>query len=260
MGDGQQCCHIIDMEWKIKTLIILNHIAAIYGLLYGDLVFLLLSCIGLLLINKIGGEIGLHRYFCHRSFKTSRLGHYALLTLACLNCFGPPVAWVGVHRKHHAFADTNQDPHGAQSKWRIWFTVWKPFTIEKRYVSDLLKDRDQRFVYKWYFWLIAALWASLFLINWQLPIFLLSIPSVISFHQAGLVNTMCHDHGDKDYDTKDNSFNNRWVNMITMGSGLHNTHHAYPTRWDNRDKPGDIDIPALIIKHVFIVKTQGSSV
>lgn len=252
MGDGQQCCHITKMKWKIKSLILFNHIAAIYGLIYGNLWLLLLSVVGLLLINKIGGEIGLHRYFCHRSFKTTRTWHYIILTLACLNCFGPPIAWVGVHRKHHAFSDTDNDPHGSQPKWRIWTTFWKPFNIEKRYIGDLLREKEQVFVYKWYFVLIGGLWLALFLINWQLPIFLLSIPSVLSFHLAGLVNTICHSHGDKLHNTKDNSYNNKWVNFLTLGSGLHNTHHAYPTRWDNRINPGDIDLPAIIIKHILI--------
>lgn len=239
------------MAYKIKALILFNHLATIYGLIYGDLSWLFASFIGLLLINKIGGEIGLHRYFCHRSFKTSKARHYLLLILASLNCFGPPMAWVGVHRKHHHHSDTDMDPHGAQPLWRIWTTLWRPFTIEQRYIGDMLRAPEQMFVYKWYFWLIGAVWIGMFLVNWQLPIFLLSIPSVISFHLAGLVNTMCHHHGDKDFATSDNSFNNRWVNLITLGSGLHNTHHAYPNRWDNRTRPGDIDLPAVIIKYAF---------
>jgi len=169
-----------------------------------------------------------------------------------LNCFGPPIAWVGVHRKHHIEADTNNDPHGNQPKWRIWLTFWKPFQVDIKYIKDMLRDRDQMFVYKYYFWLIGFVWILLFFINWQIPIFLISLPSVISFHLAGLVNTVCHTTGDKPYDTKDNSYNNMWVNMITLGSGLHNTHHAFPASWDNRKKAGDIDLPAVIIKNILI--------
>ena len=117
----------------------------------------------------------------------------------------------------------------------------------------MLRQPEQIFVYKWYFWLISLTFIILGLINWQLPIFLISIPSVLSFHFAGLVNTICHRYGDKDFETKDNSFNNRWVNMITLGSGLHNTHHAYPNRWDNRTKKGDLDLPAVIIEKVFMI-------
>lgn len=242
------------MNIKIKALIIANHAAALYGLIYGDARLLFVSLVALLFINKIGGEIGLHRYFCHKSFNTTRIKHYILLSLACLNCFGPPLAWAGVHRKHHAFSDSDRDPHGSQPLWRIWTTFWKPFNIEPKYVSDLVRDRDQLFIYRWYFWIIGSLLLVLALINWQLPIFLISIPSVISFHLAGLVNTVCHHHGDRDFDTKDHSYNNRLVNLITLGSGLHNTHHADPSNWDNRRQAGDIDLPAVIIEKFFMVR------
>lgn len=244
------------MSYKIKALILFNHACALIALLHGNLQLLWLSLLGLLLINKIGGEIGLHRYFCHRSFKTTKAKHYLLLLLACLNCFGPPMAWVGVHRKHHQHADSDNDPHGAQPLWRIWSTFWKPFTIETRYIGDMLRAPEQVFVYRWYFVLIAGIWLALFAISWQLPMFLISIPSVISFHLAGLVNTMCHRYGDRDFDTPDHSYNNRMVNMITLGSGLHNTHHAHPNRWDNRTRAGDIDLPAFIIEKFFMVGDQ----
>lgn len=242
------------MNLKIKLLILFNHVAAVYGILYASPQWLWLSLIGLLLINKVGGEIGLHRYFCHNSFKTNRYWHYVLLILASLNCFGPPLAWVGVHRKHHHHSDTDADPHGAQPKWRIWSTFWKPFIIEKRYIGDMLRKPEQMFMYRWYFFIIPAIWILLFFVAWPLPIFLISIPSVLSFHLAGLVNTICHSRGVREFETKDNSYNNRFVNLITLGSGLHNTHHAKPNHWDNRTQPWDIDLPAIIIKHVLMVK------
>lgn len=242
------------MNLKIKVLILLNHALAIYGLIYGNLWLLPLSLFALLLINKVGGEIGLHRYFCHRSFKTTKPKHYMMLVLASLNCFGPPMAWVGVHRKHHEFADTDNDPHGNQPAWRIWLTLWKPFNIEVKYIKDMLRQREQVFVYQHYFLMIAIIWAALFFINWQLPIFLLSIPSVLSFHLAGLVNTQCHIQGVRKHETRDHSYNNYWVNAITLGSGLHNNHHAKPTSWDNRELPGDVDLMAVIIDKFLISK------
>jgi stearoyl-CoA desaturase (delta-9 desaturase) len=240
------------MNHKIKSLIVFNHCIAIVGLIYGNLWLLAASLIAFLLITKLGGEVGLHRYFSHRSFKTTRFWHYTMLILGSLNCFGPPMAWAGVHRKHHAGSDTDADPHGNQPAWKIWLTLWKPFNIEVKYIKDMLRDKEQMIMYNYYFWFIGLVWLSLFLINWQLPIFLISIPSVLAFHSAGLVNTICHITGEKLYETNDNSYNNRWVNLITLGSGLHNTHHAFPSGWDNRRNKRDIDLPAVIIKHILI--------
>ena len=238
------------MNFKIKALILFNHVASVFALIYGNPWMLVGTVIAFLFINKLGGEIGLHRYFCHRSFKTSKFWHYTMLIAAILNCFGPPLSWVGVHRKHHAASDTDADPHGNQPAWRVWLTFWRSFHIDLTYIKDMLRDKDQMFVYKYYFWLIAVVWLSLFFINWQLPIFLISIPSVISFHLAGLINTVCHTTGERPYKTKDHSYNNKWVNIITLGSGLHNTHHAFPSGWDNRKNPGDIDVSAVIINYI----------
>ncbi len=238
------------MNAKIKLLILFNHIAAIYALTQGSYAWLILSLFTFVFINKLGGEIGLHRYFCHKSFETSKFWHYAMLVAASLNCFGPPMAWVGVHRKHHAASDTDEDPHGNQPAWRVWTTFWRPFQIEVKYFKDMIRDKDQMFVYNHYFKLIIGFWLLLFLIDWRLPIFALSIPSVVSFHLAGLVNSVCHMTGDRPYETKDHSYNNKWVNMLTLGSGLHNTHHAQPNSWDNRRSAGDIDLPALIIERI----------
>ena len=244
------------MRYQILALIAFNHLAAAYGLLHADPTWLILSAMGLILINKIGGEIGLHRYFCHRSFATSRFGHYLMLAMACLCCIGPPIAWVGMHRMHHKYSDTDMDPHGNLPAWRVWLTAWRPVVIEKRLLVDLLQDPAHMFVYRWYMWLIAAVYISLALICWQIPVFLISIPSVLTFHFAGLVNTVCHTTGHKPHDTNDRSHNNRLVNLLTWGSGLHNTHHAFPNRWDNRINPGDIDIPAVIIARFFIKRTR----
>ena len=209
------------MNIKIKLLILFNHVAAIYALTQGQYYWLLLSLVTFVFINKLGGEIGLHRYFCHKSFETSRFWHYTMLIAASLNCFGPPMAWVGVHRKHHAASDTDEDPHGNQSLLRIWTTFWKPFNIEIKYFKDMLKDRDQMFVYKYYFPLIISFWLFLFFIDWRLPIFAISIPSMISFHLAGLVNSVCHVTGDRPFETKDHSYNNKSSWIMRLDSNHH---------------------------------------
>ena len=240
------------MNYKIKALIVFNHLISIIGLIYGNLWLLVASLIAYSLIAHMGIEVGLHRYFSHRSFKTTKFWHYVMLILGSLNCFGPPLVWVGVHRKHHAASDTDDDPHGNQSAWMIWLTLWKPFNVEVKYVKDMLRNKEHLIMYKYYFLFIGFVWLSLFFINWQLPIFLISIPSVLSFHSTGLVNTLCHSKGERLYETNDNSYNNKWVNVITLGSGLHNTHHAFPSSWDTRRKKWDIDLSAIIIKYIKV--------
>ena len=89
-------------EYKLKLILFANHIALAIGLVYADLSWLALSFLGWIVFGKIGGEIALHRYLCHKSFKTDTLRHNLLIILSIFNCFGSPIAWCGIHRKHHA--------------------------------------------------------------------------------------------------------------------------------------------------------------
>ena len=239
-------------EYKLKLILLANHIALVLGLLYADWTWLTLSFVGWILFGKVGGEIALHRYLCHNSFKTGWIRHRLLIALSVFNCFGSPVAWCGIHRKHHAKSEGPDDPHGAQSGWRIWSTFWEPFTIERRYVVDLVRDPTIKLVHKHYLKILLTSYAVLAVIDWRIAVFLISVPATLTFHSAGLVNVFCHKWGYRHYDTPDHSTNNTWINLLTLGSGLHNTHHAKPTAWDNRVKWWEIDLPALIIKYVFI--------
>ena len=75
---------------------------------------------------------------------------------------------------------------------------------------------------------------------------------MITFHSAGAVNVLCHKWGYRLFNTPDGSTNNTWVNLITLGSGLHNTHHAEPKNWSNKKRWYDLDLPGSIIKYFFI--------
>lgn len=196
--------------------------------------------------------MGLHRYFAHRSFKTSKTVEWALLIFASLNCFGSPMTWVGVHRLHHQHSDTNDDPHGGdQPWWRVWLTMWRPFKVKPRLVADMIRDPKQKFFYNHYFKLLFVTFCGLALIDIWIPVFLISIPAVITFHSAGLVNSVCHLSGYRSFDTKDKSYNNLWVNFLTLGSGLHNNHHAHPKSYFNSYRWYEIDVPGLVIHYLL---------
>ena len=231
---------------------------ALIAILYYSPQYLWLSLIGWILFGKIGGEIGLHRYFAHKSFKTSVFCERLFLILGALNCFGPPLAWISVHRKHHQFPDSNQDPHGEQSFWRVWLTAWKPFTVDLRSTLDLIRDPWQKNVYNHYFSLIIGTILLLAVIDPLLPLYLISIPAVLTFHSAGMVNAICHYKGYRRFDTKDKSYNNTIVNIFTLGSGLHNNHHAHPRSYRNSYAWYEVDLPGILIHYVFKQKDSVS--
>ena len=69
-----------------------------------------LFVIGVYLLSAFGVGVGLHRYFAHRSFQTSRGFQFVLCLLAGI-AFGDPVWFAGKHRLHHKHSDTTLDVH-----------------------------------------------------------------------------------------------------------------------------------------------------
>ena len=80
------------------------------GLMVSDVVLFVV----MYLITALGVEAGLHRYFTHRSFEASEPVKVFLAVAGSMAAQGPVVFWVANHRLHHAFADTDRDPHSPQ--------------------------------------------------------------------------------------------------------------------------------------------------
>ncbi len=239
------------MRGKIYSLIILNHALALGGLLYfWDPRYLILSLIGVLLFGKLGGEAMYHRYIAHRSFELSKPWEIVLLYFGCLNCFGSPLGWAALHRVHHQHSDTDKDPHGSLVWWRVWMTHWRDSKIPQDTVRDLVKIKHIHWFHRNYFTIVIVTWVLLATGGLQIPIFLISLPAVITFHSAGLVNTICHRMGYRNFLINDKSYNNLFVNFLTLGSGLHNNHHAQPRAWNNRLHWYEVDLVGWFISKV----------
>ena len=69
-------------EYKLKIILIINHLLLITGLIFADWSWLALSVAGWILFGKVGGEIALHRYLAHNSFKTGSLRRKFLVCLS----------------------------------------------------------------------------------------------------------------------------------------------------------------------------------
>ena len=247
----------VSYKYKVWFLILMNHVLMIIGIYYAitesSYYLFIVLFIGLLL-SKLGGEIGTHRYLSHRSFKTGPIRNFILQIMGLINCNGSPMTWAILHRYHHMNADKPEEPHSPNiiRWWKCWLTLWNPISPNPKEYMDLLKDPLVKNIHKYYFYMIILMFGILYLLDWRLLVFLVCIPSVITFHGSTLlINTISQKCGYRNFDTDDNSRNNTRINFLIWGGGLHNNHHAYPERYNEKVTDNERDPCGWIIEKFF---------
>src|SRR4051812_3509232 len=88
------------------------HVAAIVGVgLVGFSWKGLALAVALYYVRMFGVTGGYHRYFPHRTSRTSRAFQFVLALLAQSSVQKGALWWAAHHRDHHKHSDTPQDPH-----------------------------------------------------------------------------------------------------------------------------------------------------
>lgn len=181
----------------------------------------------------IGITLGFHRLVTHRSFETPKWVEYILVFCGTLACEGGPLDWVGAHRVHHKYSDTELDPHDSNRGfwWSHigWMMCQHPVNQEiPRYTKDIADDPFYQFCQKYLVPIQVALGLLLYFIGgWSYVIWGIFVRLVVVFHVTWLVNSATHKFGYKSHESNDNSTNCWWVALLTFGEGWHNNHHAY---------------------------------
>ncbi len=184
-----------------------------------------------------GIGIGYHRLLTHRGFTTSKWMTRFLATCGTIALQSGPISWVTTHRLHHAFTDTDRDPHSPRNG--IWWShmgwIFKgtaqiqPEAVMQRYSPDLMKDPYLRFIDKYYYFATIFLAIGLFAVGgWSILFWAVALRIVASWHFTWLVNSATHLWGYRRFETRDDSRNNVLVAAVTFGEGWHNNHHAFP--------------------------------
>src|SRR5206468_3877233 len=66
--------------------------------------------LGMYMLTAFGITVGFHRLFTHRSFETRMWLKSVWAALGSMAVQGPLFQWVAIHRRHHQFSDTEDDP------------------------------------------------------------------------------------------------------------------------------------------------------
>jgi len=195
---------------------------------YYPLVSILLYYVGMFFVTA-----GYHRYFSHRSFKTSRPFQFFLAFMAMTSSQKGVLWWAAHHRDHHRFSDTEEDIHSPLQRGFWWSHVgWILCATYDETKVDMIRDfhkyPELRFLNKYHLIPPVAMAVALFLLGgWGLLVWGFFIRTVMLWHGSFTVNSLAHVFGRRRYPTTDTSKNNWWLALITMGEGWHNNHHHY---------------------------------
>jgi stearoyl-CoA desaturase (delta-9 desaturase) len=174
-----------------------------------------------------------HRYFSHRSYKTSRWFQFLLALGATTTGQKGPLWWAAHHRQHHKFSDQPGDLHSVVQSgfwWSHhgWILANGLEATDYARIKDFAKYPELRWLNKYWMLPVISVGVVSFLIaGWYGLIWGFAVPQVLSWHGTFTINSLSHYWGNRRYATTDDSRNNPVLAVITMGEGWHNNHHHY---------------------------------
>ena len=189
--------------------------------------------LALYVVRMFGVTAGYHRYFSHRSFKTSRVGQFILAFLAQSSAQRGVLWWAAKHRHHHRFSDLENDVHSPRHRGFLYAHVG--WVFQKHHgatdfdaVPDLTKYPELVWLDRHGYFPATVIAVACFALGgWEGLIVGFFWSTVLLYHGTFFINSLAHVHGRQRYVTGDDSRNNWWLAVITLGEGWHNNHHAY---------------------------------
>lgn len=207
-----------------------------------------------------------HRYASHRAFSMSKFWERFFYMAAYLtqgSSYVSPRVYAIMHRMHHAYTDTDKDPHSPKNDRNIFVMMWharrvsnsiykaKQF-IEERFLKNLPNWRSLDKV-------AHSTWSRLSWIALYVLVYILFAPSVWMFAllpihilmvpiQGAIINWFAHKYGSINFKLKNTSTNLFKIDLFMMGEGYHNNHHKHPGHSNFGFKWHELDPTYILIR------------
>ncbi|MEM7246390.1 MAG: acyl-CoA desaturase [Acidobacteriota bacterium] len=235
------------VDWLRVVPLVALHLACVAVVVVGWSPLAVLVAVALYLVRMFAITGFYHRYFSHRTFRTSRFFQFAFALLGASSVQRGPLWWAAHHRLHHARSDQPADVHSPRQHgfaWSHigWLTSESNFRTRAEMVPDLARYPELRFLDRFDTLVPVALAALLFGLGEhlavaapalgtngpQLLVWGFFISTVVLLHATLTVNSLAHVIGRRRYETRDDSRNSLLIALLTLGEGWHNNHHYYP--------------------------------
>jgi stearoyl-CoA desaturase (delta-9 desaturase) len=222
------------MGWYFNVLGVVGiHVLAIVAIARGSTWRLVGLAVALYLVRMFAVTAAYHRYFSHRSYKTSRLFQLLLAALGTTATQKGPLWWASTHRVHHRWSDTERDVHSPLRKGFVyahmgWWLTREHERTNLSLIQDFAGYPELRWLDK------NHIVGPLFLIfvlaifgGWDAVLWGYGVSTCALMHATFTINSLSHVVGKRRYATTDTSRNNVCLAVLTLGEGWHNNHHHY---------------------------------
>jgi stearoyl-CoA desaturase (delta-9 desaturase) len=123
-----------------------------------------------------------------------------------------------------------------------WFLTSNGFRTDWKRIPDLARFPELRWLDRYDVLMPVVLATGLYYLGvWirhvapqsgvtggQLLVWGFFVSTVVLFHATVTINSLAHRFGSRRFDTHDDSRNNLWLALLTLGEGWHNNHHFCP--------------------------------
>jgi stearoyl-CoA desaturase (Delta-9 desaturase) len=255
---GKKAKHLGEYRWAGSTPFVIVHALPLLAIFTGARWQDWAACFALVALRMFGVTAGYHRYFAHRTYKTSRVGQFLLAFIAQTSVQKGALWWAAHHRDHHRYSDTERDPH-SPIRYGFWYAhVGWLFddTNETDYarVKDLAKYPELVVLNKLHLLppivLGFAVWLAL---GWSGLWIGFMLSTVISWHTTFAINSMTHIVGKQRFQSGDHSLNHWLLALLTFGEGWHNNHHYFQSSTRQGFFWWEIDLSYYILRALAVV-------
>jgi len=225
----------------------------------------ILVILGLTHITILTVTIFLHRCQAHRSLELHAIPSHFFRLWAWMTTGMVTKEWAAIHRKHHAYADKEGDPHsphvyGLKELMLRGAELYKKEASNKetiaKYGNGTPDDWLEKNIYSKYdslgVWLMLSINILLFGV---MGITIWAVQMMwIPFFAAGVINGLGHWFGYRNFENPDKATNLLPWGILIGGEELHNNHHTFATSAKLSAKWYEFDLGWMWIRILEICK------
>ena len=219
-------------RWRSSTPFLLAHLAPLAIFFTGVTARAVVLAVVLYVVRMFFITAGYHRYFAHRSYRTSRPVQLLLAFGGTTALQKGPLWWASHHRAHHRDSDTEADVHTPlKGFWHShvgWILADRQKGTDLDSIRDFAKYPELRFLERFDWigpWMLGI--ASFLIAGWSGLVVGFFCSTIAVWHGTFIVNSLAHVFGRRRYATTDTSRNSFLIALVTLGEGWHNNHHHY---------------------------------